>query len=787
MRTSFIQSFHLNTKPEDKLKPEFCMEVVYGLVKGYAYDHLLQSKDISEIDEFSSGHIRMNRFKRMFKSIKKSMETGMKNVDGSPMESLIKNADKTGLSWEPLALIPQKLNSAHANIQKIPVEVTCVAQDGLAMKKKKEDIEFLKAKPLIEEDLQDIADQMQIGKVDIGTTKHSSKKYSEAPMGLDLTDPDEENIFSSLLYSLNVEAANEKALQQFYNIKKCSQVKGLEIMDQLKYGVSTNAAYPSSMTGLPDMEYIYPGDIETPASRLPDFSDNSIRIWNKFPTILEMFNLFGDEICDEAALEEIINGNKNSGGYCACNDGFPNRIDAKSWGTFKVHFKYIEVKSIDWVGVIDKKKSKRGTRMFTTDEKECTSKIWAQNTYGFWWLVNTKRCFGIKRLPFSYRTKGAESFQNFSTNIYKSQPKSAVELSIGENIKAQIADIKLEYALIMSLPAGKYIDLRFLRGALSGLKEENNQWTQQMLIDLAFEKNIFIGDTSDFDGKTDGQLKPFLDMPGGLKSEIAGYITTILNADRNISNFTGINEQLTGQSPNPDMLVGLQKLLINSGLNAIYYCNEAIQWQYTSLFNIWGSYLQAAIEKGGKTKEAIINMIGLDDTNLLDGLDETPLHNLTIKVLVGQREIERQKYELELDRLKKLGVLNAGDDYILSGIENTKERFAYMAVKEKKFQKKQDQIRQEQFAQQQQLVQKQGENMVQAVAAEGEQNIKEIYAKADAESKIIQLSNQLGLNAKQVEGLIKMALQRDRNAAQKDKGISAIREKANVQQQEALA
>ena len=722
--SNFIPSFHF-VNPSEKMKAPWCMQVVNHHVKGFTYQNLLQRKNVAEIEEFSSGYINMNRFKKMFKSIKKSMDTGMKNVDGSINENLVNNADKTGLSWEPLALIPQKLNSAHANIQKIPIEVSCIAQDGIAMKKKKEDIEFLKNKPLIEEDLQDIADQLQIGKVDIGTTKHSSTKFSEAPMGLDLNDQDEENVFSKLLYSLSVEIANEKALQQFYTLKKGSQVKGLEIMDQLKYGVSVNRAFSSSMTGLPDLEYLYPGDVETPESRLPDKSDNTHRIINKMITVMELFNYFGDEICDEDKLNEIINGKKT--GYCDCNS--LSIQDSKNWGTFKIHLKYVEVKTIDWVGVINKKKSKRGVKIFTTDESECTGKIWAQNTYGFWWLVNTQHCFGIKRLPFSHRTKGQESYQNFSTNIYKSQEKSAVELSIGENKKAQIADIKLEYALIMSLPAGKYIDLRFLRSALSGLKEENNQWTQQMLIDLAFEKNIFIGDTTDFEGKNDGQLKPFIDMPGGLKSEIAGYISTILNADRNISNFTGINEQLTGQSPNPDMLVGLQKLLINSGLNAIYYANEAIQAQYSSLFNLWANYLQGAIEAGGKTKQAIIDMIGMDDVNLLDGLDETPLHNLTIKVLVGQREIERQMYSQELDRLKKLGVLNAGDEYILSGIDNPKERFAYMAIKEKKFQKKQDQIRQEQFANQQQLIQQQGKNMMQVKAAEGEADIKKYMQK----------------------------------------------------------
>lgn len=642
------------------------------------------------------------------------------------------------------------------------------------MKKKKDDIEFLKNKPLIEEELQDLADQLQIGKVDLGTTKNGSKKFSDTPMGLDLNDPDEENIFSKLLYSLNVESATEKALQQIYYLTKAAQVRLLEITDQFKYGISVHSGFTSSMTGLPTVEYVYPGDVWTQKSRLPDYSDSEVQIEDKAVTVLQMFNYFSDEICDLNKLEEIINGKKT--GYCDCNKRTP--VPQKNWNSFKVNLKLIEVKSIDWVGVKEDG--------LTENEKECTHKIWAQNTYRFWWVVGTDYCFGIERLPFSHRTKGRESYQNFSKSIYKSQPKSTVELSISENIKAIIADIKLEYALIKSLPAGKYIDLRFLRSALSGLKDENNQWTQQDLINLAFEQNIVIGDTEGFDGKNDGQMKPLMEIAGGLKSEITGYISTIINADRNISNLTGINEQLTGQSPNPDMLVGLQKLLINQGINSLHYAYHAIESQYQCLFNLWANLVQGAIEKGGKIKDAIIDFIGVEDAELLDGLNESPLHTLTIKVLVTQREVERNNYINQLTWLKEKGVISTVDEYLLSGIDNPKERFAYLAVKEKRFMKKQDEIRAQQYAQQQQLMQQQGQNMVQAVAAETEGDIKVVYAKGEVQAKIAQLSEQLGLTKQQTQFLQKLALQKDRNVAQKDKGLSAIREKANTKQQEAL-
>lgn len=744
--------------------------------------NLLAGKKVKEIEEYASGEIDMVPFMKMFRSLKKAVKEASNNVTGHFNEHLARTLDTTGLSWEPLPLIPQKLNSAISTISKIPIEPQCVAQDGLAMKKKKEDLEFLKNKPLIEEDLQDIADQMDLGKIDLGATRHSAKKFDAAPFGLDLSDPDEENIFSQLIYSLSVETAVEKCLQQFYLLKKANQVKLLEITDTFKFGVCAHSAYKSAITHLPSVEYVYPGNLSMPPSKLPDYSDTTHRIEDKIITALEMFEYFGGEIRDLDHLNEILNEKGN--GYCSCN-GLNAVTDKNVWGTFKVSLKCIEVRSIDWVGVRVGNNRKRA-KTFTTNEREATHKIWAQNTYRFWWLVNTKYCFGIERLPFTHRTKGAESYQNFSTHIYRAQKKSAVELCIGENKKAQIADIKMEHSLIKSLPPGKYIDLRFLRSALEGLKKEDAKWTQQDLINLAFEHNIMIGDTEGFEGKNDGQMKPFIDIPGGLKQEVAGYITTILNADRNIASFTGINEQLTGQSANPEGLVGLQKLLINSSINAIYYANEAIQNQFQELFNVWGSLLQASVEEGGRVKQAIIDFIGLEDADLIDGLNETPLHNLTIKVLVGQREVERQMYMAQLNFLKEKGIISTADEYVLSGIDNPKERFAYLAVKEKRFMKKQEQIRQENYAQQQQLVEQQGQNMMNVTQAKVQGDKEKIYAQGEVNARVMELAATLGMTQKEAEHAFKLNLQRDRSASQKDKQIATVREKANIEQQEAL-
>lgn len=776
----FIPAFHF-VSPDKKLTPAWCDDVVNYCWYNSGNRHLLHDKNVREIDDYSSGNFDMKPFKRMFKSLKKALNSNTAQ-DGTVNETLAARADTTGVDWTPLPLIPTKLNSATAAVSKIPVEIMCRALDALAMRKKKDDITFLKNKPLVEADLQEIATQLGVGRVDIGSTKHSFGKFSTSPLGLNLSDPDEEDLFSNLIYSLRVETAFEKALQQFYSVKKMTNTKLLEIIDQFKYGVSVHTAYTSSMTGLPDAEYEFPGSVFTPESPLPDFSDNTHRITDKYVTVMDMFNYFSGEIKDEQSLYDLVLGDK---GYCACNQF--NKINKNDFGTYKVNLKYIEVKTVDWIGIARKKNSRRETQYFTMDESKVTEKIWAQNTYGFWWLYGTKHYFGMHKLPFSYRTKGQESFQNFSTNIYKSQKKSAVELSIGENKKAQIAEIKLQHTILKSLPPGKYVDLRYMRSALESLQEADSTYTINDIITLALESNIMIGDTTGFEGKNDGQLKPFIEIAGGLKgADITGYLTVIAQASQNISSYTGINEQLTGQGVNPEGLVGLQKLLINSSLNSLYYCNEAVRIQAQALFNIWGSLLQGSIEQGGKVKKAIVDMIGTDDTELLDGLNEAPLHSLTIEVQVGQREEERQDYRNELDRLKKLGAISTSDEYVLSSVANAKERFKILAIKEKKFMAEQQKIRQEQYANQQALMQQQGQNAITEKQAASQGAIEKVYAQGDVQSSLMKLGGQLGLSKTQMDAIVKASLQKDRTDGQIEKSIKTIQAKANAEATAAL-
>lgn len=775
----YIPSFHL-VPSEQKMTPEWfdsAMRVCWyhGNVKG-----LLDHKDCREIEGYAIGNYSMTPYRKMFKSERNKINAAANN---NP-DHFLNNPDIPVDGFVQTPLINVKLNSARALVGKIPLEVEVKAQDPLAIRKKEEDIQFIRQKPVLEAQLNEVSERIGMGKVDLGTTKHSAERYSDSPYGLDLNEPDELEVFDGLLYNLGVEAALQSGVEQFGEIKNLKQIKDLEIRDQFYYGVSSHFAFTSDITGLPDVEYCYPGDVRVPYSNLQDYGDNPFRFFEKRATVLELLN-YSNDLCKDD-LYDLMNAPVT--GYCACNKR--DNIKEGDFNSCKVDLVLCMIKSVDFVGIAPLNAKSRFTQIITNPDEaaKCTTKVYGQNTYYAWWLKNTKYYFGIGKLDFAHREQGQESFQGFPINIYKSQEKSAVELSIGENKKAQIADIKMQHAIIMSLPAGRYIDLKFLRGALTGLVQEGGEggqkWTMETLLGLALEKNTMIGDTEGFDGKNDGQFKPVIDIPGGLKSEIIGYMQVIADANTKISQYTGINENLIGQKT--EELVRNNQAAINAGLTALQYVQDAIAAQYQKLFTNWANAIRACIEKGGKPKEAIVNLIGSKQANLIDALNDIPLHTMGIKVSLVQDNDWKARFNAELNKNVINGVIDTVDVYMLESITRAKQRFGLLAVKIKQWKERVERQRQEDFANQQAMLQQQGANMTNAVREKTSGKIQEIYAQGDASAQIITLAAQLGLQDKQQDFLGKKLLQQDRGIDQLNKSIKTLETKQNLEQQEPL-
>lgn len=776
MNNRHIASIHLGYSAEEKMTPAWWKEAKTVFYNNANNVNLLAGKNVQEIEDYASGKYSMTEFKRLFSEDKKVRD----DTNAESFQDYDATTFNTDIVYQSLPLLPPKLNSAESVIERVPIEVTVEAIDALAWEKKKEDVLFLKNKELFEAPLQELSDKMNLGKVDLGSTKYTATQFSSSPYGLDLNEADELQVFIDILSSLAVEAALETAEQAFWEIKQCDLIKGMWIKDQLRYGVSAHQSYSSSMTGLPDVDYVFPGEIYCPPSRYPDYRDTPQRLRPKTMSVIEMFNKFGDEIGTEEDLQELVNSNT---GYFPLNNQPPQLVG--NFNQAKVTLQYVEIKSVDWIGIVPARKNSQ-FRKITLDEKEVIEfkgeKRWAQNTYCAWWLTNTDKFFKITKLNDAHREQGQEQIQGFSSYIFKSVPRSPVELSIPENKKAQIADMKMQFAVIKAKKSGVYIDLKYLRGAMQGLRG-NDKYNINKLIDMALKDNDFIGDSEGFDGKNEGQFMPIKEVIGGLRNDLVGYMQVIQDAENKISKFTGINDQLSGQAANPEGLVGMQKLLINGSVNSIGYVNRAIENHCVNLFNSWYIYIKDAVEAGGKRKQAIQNLIGSKKVNLIDAIGELPMHQMGLTVTVSQREEERQEYRNEVARLKQLGVINTIDDYMLSAIKNPKDKMALLAVKTKQFERKSAQKQQDAYQQQQVLMQQQGQNAQAQQQAKTQGKKEEIYAQGDVSAQIYRLAAQIGLSDKQVDAALQKSLQSDRGQDQLNKNLRTLEAKSQLENQ----
>jgi hypothetical protein len=254
---NFIPHLHYDS-PSEKLTPAWCEKAKTQYYYNTDNKPLLWGKKIDEIKAYASGNIPMGEFKKMFKStMKKLKEAKAVDQDTSNIDSLMYN---------PLPLISTPLNSAISLMQKREVEFRATAQDPIAETKKKEDVTFLKNKPKIEADLKEITQAMNVQDIDLGATEHSAVPFNDSPYGLDLSDPEDAEVFVNLLYKLGVESCFETLLQAYYHIKNVQQVRLMETRDQFYYGISVNEVFESSVTGLPDLRYTFPNDLITPHS-----------------------------------------------------------------------------------------------------------------------------------------------------------------------------------------------------------------------------------------------------------------------------------------------------------------------------------------------------------------------------------------------------------------------------------------------------------------------------------------------------------------------------------------
>jgi hypothetical protein len=774
---------------EDKNTDEWRKLIVDTFFKYMPMRSLTHGKNVPMIDDYISGDINMKPFMKFFKSIK---DEDIKKYDQYLLNSGFSQTDLEGmrvndkLGQLSIPLMTQKINAAVNQLTDQEFEIEVRAIDSLANKKKDRDIEYLKKVPMIKEIKQGINDKMGFGEAEVDGTKYAASKMKEVPLDLDLTDSQDMRILKDIIYKLAPESASETILQYFYELKGGETVRNLSTFDQIRVGASAVRCYQSRTTGFFELEYIDPSKVYTTASLYPDFRDaNCIRVHHSV-TAVQLMNMFAGQIQDEETLKEIINGER---GYCECNKiNKMNKGASGSLSTQPIELVEFQVVAGDWIYIDEE------SNMIVTKSGEIkeTNKKYFQNTYKFYWLLNTQYYFGAEILGFAHRKKGNEIYNRFDIHLWRSARKSIAEQCVGANKAAQMAYIKLMWEIVKAAPNGKYIDLKYIRNAAQsflgdGVPEEEIQSKMLELVNTAVEDNIHVGDSGGFDGANEGQFKPVTPIPGGLSSNINSYISIIREAEINISRWTGINDDIAGVNSNPDMLNFARKSSIIQGLNSMKHIQVGIQDIFQRAFNTMFYCLKNAIEKNGVERKVIEDIIGIDKAEAIDGLKDIGEHTFFLNISLGKRDMERQENIVTRERLEARGLVTALDKLIINSTKNPKDQALLLAVIERKAQKKLEEQQQQQMQSAQQIQDSRNQLVLQAEQAKGEGKIKNTYAEGEVKSQLLDKANQLTLTQQEKDALLKRIVNKDRYDAKMQETAVQLAHKDKQQQEQLTA
>jgi len=307
----------------------------------------------------------------------------------------------------------------------------------------------------------------------------------------------------------------------------------------------------------------------------------------------------------------------------------------------------------------------------------------------------------------------------------------------------QVTHLKIQQVISRMVPDGVYIDADGLNEVDLGT---GNAYNPEDALRLYFQTGSVVGRSFTQDGEFNNgkvPISPLNGTSGGGKMQmlIQNY-NYYLDMIRTV---TGLNEARDGSSPNPDALVGVQKLAALSSNTATRHILNASLYITQRLAE--GIALRTAdVLEYADFKDQFAMQIGKYNLNILDDIKNLYLYDFGIFLELMPDEEEKAMLEANIQMALSKNDINLEDALDIREIHNLKQ--ANQLLKLKRKQKKE--------AEQEQAMQ------MQAMQAEQQQAAIAAQAQADQQKKMMEMENAMQL--KQAE--IAMDIEKMNNEAQ---------------------
>jgi hypothetical protein len=367
--------------------------------------------------------------------------------------------------------------------------------------------------------------------------------------------------------------------------------------------------------------------------------------------------------------------------------------------------------------------------------------------------------------------------------MYKGVIESLVRRMIPFADLIQITHLKLQQVIARVVPDGVFIDADGLNEIDLG---SGAAYNPEDALRLYFQTGSVIGRSYTQDGEYNNAKVPITQLTsnsGAAKTQmLIGNYNHYLDMIRSV---TGLNEARDGSTPNPDALVGVQKLAALSSNTATRHILESALFIYRSLAEAI-TYRVADILEFSDFKDDFINRIGRYNVSILTDISDLYIYDFGIFIEVSPDEEQKGQLEQNIQMALSKGDINLEDAIDIRELRNLKlanqllklKRTKKLEREEKMAMQKQAITAQQQLQSQQlagetamQKIQGELQSKIQLKQMEVEFDIKKMQAQAELKSHLMREEFEYNMQMNGLETQITTQKQQDADAA-KDKRIS---------------
>tara|TARA_R110000868_G_scaffold9795_5_gene48240 strand:+ start:6304 stop:8739 length:2436 start_codon:yes stop_codon:yes gene_type:complete len=676
------------------------------------------------------------------------------------------------LDWTPVPILPKFVDIVVNGMSDRLFKVKAYAQDAMSQSKRSK--------------FQDMVEGQMVAKPILEKIQEKTGANPFVTPADELPKTDEElSLYMQLNYKPAIEIAEEEAINtileenHYYDLRKRSDYD----LTVIGIGIAKHEFLPGAGV---EISYVDPANVVYSYTEDPHFKD--CFYWGEIKTVPMTELLKIDPKITKDQMEEISKSGQSWYDYYNVSQFYDNDIFYRDTVTL-MYFNYKSTKKM-----VYKKKVYEGgfSKMIEKDDQfnppvemmeegkfekfSKTIDVWYDGimVMGTNYLLKWELAENMVR-PKSSSQHALPNYVAVAPRMYKGVIESLVRRMIPFADLIQLTHLKLQQVISKVVPDGVFIDADGLNEVDLGT---GNAYNPEDALRLYFQTGSVIGRSYTGDGEFNNARVPIQQLSSNSGSGKTQMLITNYNHYLGmIRDVTGLNEARDGSTPNPNSLVGLQKLAALNSNTATRHILDSSLYIYRSIAEGL-TYRIADILEYADFKDDFANKIGKYNVSILGDISDLYIYDFGIFIEIAPDEEQKAMLEQNVNMALSKGDINLEDAIDIREIKNLKLANQLLKVKRKAKQEKEERMQM-----QSQAMQAQQQLKSQEMAAQ--MGMQKIQMETQAKMQIKQAEQQGEMQRLQMEAELKSVLMdKEFNLNMQLKGISEKQLSDREQQRE---